>query len=127
MHETLKKLKKHAEKKLDEFADRGLRSGADIAEAKDLVSMLYKLCCMMEDEGYSGGYDMYARDVYARGDSYRDDYSGRRGRGRDGRFVSRDDGRERMTSYMDDMMSRGDLSPDEERTLRRAMSIIREA
>lgn len=147
--ETIKKLKEHACKELDSYAQNGFRSETDVNIAKNLVSMCHKLCDMEEVEGYSG----YSRDggwtaegQYSRalmhngtswddGNSYADrgnysrDYqggmSGRRGRSMTtGRYVSRAEGKDAMIDRMEEMLQNSELPPESARAIRKAIDAL---
>lgn len=78
---------------------------------------------------YDGSYDSYGRGgSYNRG-SYAEDYSGRRGRGADGRYVSRDGysghDKQHLISDMEDMMRTA--SPEEKKAIRQCIEKLENA
>lgn len=79
--EYISELKEKFEKELKEMSNSGRLS---IDAAYKLIAIVYRLC-KMEQMG-EGGYSQDRGMSYDDGDSYR------RGRGANGRYVSRDDG-----------------------------------
>lgn len=124
----LEKLKKMLCKELDELAEKGeLGSGSleIVHKLTDTIKNIDKIEMLEEGEQSERGSSYtrsYGGDWEATG-TY-DRYSGRRGRGRDGRYVSRAEARDDMMSMLEDVkMSAGD---DREReVIDRAMSQLR--
>lgn len=135
---SMKTLKEILCKELDEFAYNGQVSRSDLETIRDLTESIKNICKInMFDEqgssydggsGRSGSYGSYGS--YGRGGSYGSGYPSRNSRGtsetsgRGGRYSYGDDN-EMVTQKLEEMMSQGDMSPDEEDIVRRAMDILR--
>lgn len=121
----MEKLKKMLCKELDEIAEKGeLGSGSleIIHKLTDTIKNIDKIEMLDEDAQSERGSSYrrsYDGDWEATGR-----YSGRRGRGRDGRYVSRAEARDDMMSMLEDArMSAGDER--EKEVIDRAMSTLR--
>lgn len=122
------KLKKMLCKELDEIAEKGeLGSGSleIVHKLTDTIKNIDKIEMLDEDSQSERGSSYrrsYGGDWEANG-TY-DRYSGRRGRGRDGRYVSRAEARDDMMSMLEEArMSAGDER--EKEIIDRAMSTLR--
>lgn len=99
---------------LCEYAERdGFKSEADVQTAKAAVSGIFKIKTLETMERYEGNsfrgrsYDGMSRsyDGYSSRSSYDEGNSYRRGRGMDGRFVSRDSIKDKIAQMMDEAQS----------------------
>lgn len=124
----MEKLKKMLCKELDEIAEKGeLGSGSleIVHKLTDTIKNIDKIEMLDEDAQSERGSSYrrsYGGDWEANG-TY-DRYSGRRGRGRDGRYVSRAEARDDMMSMLEEArMSAGDER--EKEVIDRAMSSLR--
>lgn len=119
---NLEKLKKMLCKELDEMSEKGeLGAGSleIVHKLTDTIKNIDKIEMLDEDAQSERGasYGRWNADG-----SY--GYSGRRGRGRDGRYVSRAEARDDMMSMLEDVrMSAGDER--EREVIDRAMSQLR--
>lgn len=121
----MEKLKKMLCKELDEIAEKGeLGSGSleIVHKLTDTIKNIDKIEMLDEDAQSERGSSYrrsYDGDWEANGR-----YSGRRGRGRDGRYVSRAEARDDMMSMLEEArMSAGDER--EKEVIDRAMSSLR--
>lgn len=121
----MEKLKKMLCKELDEFAEKGeLGSGSleIVHKLTDTIKNIDKIEMLDEDAQSERGSSYrrsYDGDWEATGR-----YSGRRGRGRDGRYVSRAEARDDMMNMLEEArMSAGDER--EKEIIDRAMSSLR--
>lgn len=98
-------------KELDNQLGKEL-TGQQLDTMNKLTATIHFLDKMMaEEDEYSGRYNSYRDRRYDDGRSYRDDRSMRRGRGADGRYVSRNYSRGGdFREQMEDML---DMAPDE--------------
>lgn len=130
----MEKLKKMLCKELDEMAEKGeLGAGSleIVHKLTDTIKNIDKIEMLEEDDGMSERGSSYRRS-YGRGGEWeangtyaRDGgYSGRRGRGANGRYVSRTEARDDMMS----MLSEARMSAEDERereVIDRAMEQLR--
>lgn len=118
----LEKLKKMLCKELDELAEKGeLGSGSleIVHKLTDTIKNIDKIEMLDEDAQSERGSSYNGGNWMANGN-----YSGRRGRGANGRYVSRAEARDDMMSMLEDArMSAGDER--EREVIDRAMSQLR--
>lgn len=133
---------------LEEVAQKQELSMGDldtVHKLTDTIKNIDKICMMDEGGGYSQAGDWEARGRFGRnsyddGDAYAMDgmrggysreggyrQSGRRGRSRTtGRYVSRAEGKDKMRETIEDMLQESELSPEEARSLKRALDSLKE-
>lgn len=141
MKKSLTDLREMLCKELDEFARKGeLTAGSleTVHKITDTMKNIDKIM-MLEEGGYSGADDMYARGSYANEGSYRrgsyadgsygngggysdESYRG----GRSMRGYSRAEGTDMFREKINEMMHQGNMTAEERNALQRAMQIVSE-
>ena len=126
---TYEKLKDMLCDELDEIVSTGKITAGDLEavhQLTDTIKNVYKIQAM-EDGGYSYDGEWVASGNYGR-DNSRDNGHSYAGRARHyvrGHYSYAGDENSMMMDRLEDMMSTGNMSAEDKRTLRKAMEVLR--